>query len=726
VARVNPIPAWIEPEVSARLGSVPARPSWPRVSIVVPTLDGRALLERLLAGLGATTEYDGFDVLVVDNGSADGTVDWLRSAALPFPLRVVAMERNLSFSEACNAGAAATDGELLLFLNNDVEPIESGWLKRLVTSLEDSGAAVAGAVLLDPALESEGGRQGAVHHRDLYFRPAPRLQGVLEPRPRGFGVDLATALGPDRPAAAVTAACVLVRRSAFDSVQGFSEAFFYGKEDVDLCLKLAAAGHGVVASGATVLVHHRGATRRASRFGTAEARRDNLRVLIERWGPRLRREYTLDHESGRGVWSDGSATSERGGESVAYCVVGDPEDAKALAGGLRELGREARTSTDGLGWLLDDVIVHVDSSASPPPAVPGRWNVLARKGGPKLPRREMVRFGVVSEHGNDAGRLAAEVEAEMERRGGAPRVRPGAPPRAAPPRAILVLGMARTGTSATTRLLDLCGVEVGPEANLMPPNPDVNAKGFYEHFPLMQINVALLRRLGGTWREPPALRPGWELDPTFDDLREEARRLIAEDFAGARVWTFKDPRTSLTLPFWRPLLGDVDYIVCHRQPLDVAASLERRDGLALEQSLALWERYMAASILQTVGARRLFIGYDEYFEGRDGALAALTAFAGAPGLAEDEGFRAQAASWLDVDMRHHHRTHRELLAEPQAGERVARLHLLLELAVRSREREPALAGARGGGPISDALDAAARDSLRTAAVPPLSVTDRPA
>lgn len=722
---MNPIPAWIEPEVSARLGPVPARPSWPPVSIVVPTLDGRALLERLLPELGATTDYDEFDVLVVDNGSADGTVDWLQTAALPFPLRVVAMERNLSFSEACNVGAAATDGELLLFLNNDIEPIEPGWLKRLVTSLEGSGAAVAGAVLLDPALESDGGRQGAVHHRDLYFRPSPHLQGVLEPRPRGFGADLATALGPDRPVAAVTAACALVRRSAFDSVQGFSEAFFYGKEDVDLCLKLGATGHGVVASGSTVLVHRRGATRRASRFGKGEAVRDNLRVLIERWGPRLRREYALDRESARGVWSDGSAAGGRWDAGVAYCVVGDPKDAQALASGLRELGREARTSTDGLGWLFDDVIVHVDSSATPPPAIPGRWNVLARTGGPRLPRRELVRFNVVSEHGDDPGRLAAEVEAEMERCGGAPRVRPGTPPRAAPPRVIVVLGMARTGTSATTRLLNLCGVEVGPEANLMPPNPDVNAKGFYEHFPLVQINVALLGRLGGTWREPPALSPGWELDPTFDDLREEARGLIAEDFSTARAWTFKDPRTSLTLPFWRPLLGEVDYVICHRQPLDVAASLERRDGLTLEQGLALWERYMAASILHTAGARRLFIGYDEYFDARDGALAALTAFAGASALAVDEAFRAQAATWLDVSMRHHHRTHLELLTEPQAGENLERLHLLLELAVRSRDREPALAGARGGGPISDALDAVAKESLGTAGVP-LSVVGRPA
>ena len=694
---------------------------------MVPTLDGRALLERLLARLGATTDYDEFDVLVVDNGSADGTVDWLRTAALPFPLRVVAMERNLSFSEACNAGAAATDGELLLFLNNDVEPIEPGWLKRLVTSLEGSRAAVAGAVLLDPALESEGGRQGAVHHRDLYFRPAPRLQGVLEPRPRGFGADLATALGPDRPAAAVTAACALVRRSAFDSVQGFSEAFFYGKEDVDLCLKLAAAGHGVVASGTTVLVHRRGATRRASRFGTGEAMRDNLRVLIERWGPRLRREYALDHESGRGVWSDGSAARGRWDASVAYCVVGDPEgaasarerSARARARGAH-LDRRARLAArrrDRPRRLQRHAAAH-------------RPWALERAGAHRRPPAAAARTGPLRRRLRARGRRRP-ARGRGRGRDGAPRRRTARPPG----------GAAESGPAAgDPRARDGADGHVGDDPAAQPlrrggrpggepdaTQPRRQREGLLRALPLdadqRRAAAAARRDVARAARVEPRLGAG----SAFDDLREEARGLIAEDFATtARAWTFKDPRTSLTLPFWRPLLGDVDYVICHRQPLDVAASLERRDGLALEQSLALWERYMAASILQTTGARRLFIGYDEYFDARDGALAALTAFAGAPALAGDEAFRAQAATWLDVDMRHHHRMHRELLAEPQAGRGVVRLHLLLELAVRSRDREPALAGARGGGPISDALDAVARESLGTAAVAPLSAADRPA
>lgn len=699
----------------ARLGAAPQRPSWPSVSIVVPTRSARDLLSRLLDGLDGTTDYAPFDVLVVDNASDDDTLQWLRGSSFGFPLRIVSMERNLSFSAACNRGAGATEGELLLFLNNDVEPLEPGWLRRLVASLYESGAALAGAVLVDPALESDAGRRGAVHHRDLCFRPAARAVGALEAAPRGLGTDLAQALGPDRPAAAVTAACALVRRSAFASVGGFCELFAYGKEDVDLCLKLRLAGHEIVAGGSTILLHRRGTTRRTSAVGTHAFQRGNLRLLLERWGPRLRREYALDVDDGRGVWSDGAAGDGAWDARTSYCVIAGhaahAEAADRLVRELVALGYRARGSTAGMGWLLDDVLVHVTAGRAAPPAVRGRWNVLLHGDGPLPPKQDVARFDVVMRGEPDAQRLVTGVEDELGRRGGAARVqRPGQGPPPPGSRAILVLGMARTGTSATTRLLNLLGADVGPAEKLMAPKATVNAKGFYEHHPLVQVNVALLRRLGGSWRDVPDLTPGWELDPRLDDLRERALQLIAEDFATAALWTFKDPRTSLTLPFWRPLVGEPQFVICHRQPLEVAASLEHRDGLTLEQSLALWERYTASAIAHTQGARRIFVGYDELFDERDAVLEALARFTGRPDLAGSPGVRSEAGAWLDAGLRHHRRTRSELVTEPAVGQRVATLALLLELAVRSRTQEPALAGGRGGGEISDALDAAARAS----------------
>src|ERR1700679_93072 len=148
--------------------------------------------------------------------------------------------------------------------------------------------------------------------------------------------------------------------------------------------------------------------------------------------------------------------------------------------------------------------------------------------------------------------------------------------------AVLVLGPSRSGTSAITRLLALLGVELGPEQALLPPAGE-NAKGFFEHRPIVRINKELLERLGGSWSEPPRPAAGWEQDAALGDLRARAREVLRADFGQARLWGFKDPRTSLTLPFWEGLLGgEASYVICHRRPLDSARSLEQRNQIRLD------------------------------------------------------------------------------------------------------------------------------------------------
>jgi hypothetical protein len=349
--------------------------------------------------------------------------------------------------------------------------------------------------------------------------------------------------------------------------------------------------------------------------------------------------------------------------------------------------------------------------------VPGRLNVLVHIGGPQPPAREQSLYDLAVVGRPKADALVAAVEAELAARGGPRRIH-AATADAAPaahvptgPRsgATLVLGMSRTGTSVTARLLNLSGIELGEADRLLGPIEGVNDKGFYEHYPIMRLNTELLRRLGGSWKAPPELRPGWEDDPALDDLRERAREFIAEDFADTPRWGFKDPRLSFTLPFWRPLLRDPVFVICHRNPLDVAASVGKRDGLALPDVLGLWTRTTADAIVHTQGAPRLLIGYDEYFTAPDEALAALTGFIGRPELAGDPAFRREADGWLEPGLRHHAATLADVLGHPEVQDATRRLHLLLELAVRSRRHEPALAGAGGSGPVSDALNALARE-----------------
>ncbi|HLM51796.1 MAG TPA: glycosyltransferase [Solirubrobacteraceae bacterium] len=714
-----PVPAWIAPEVRAAAGAPPERDAWPLISIVVPTRDGRSLLERLVAGLAEATDYPALELVVVDDGSADGSVSWLGEAVLPFPVTLLPQGRNRSFAAACNRGAAAARGNLVLFLNNDVEPVEDGWLKRLVAGLEEARAGAAGAILVDPATTSDRGRAGAVQHRDLVLWPR---DDALRIDLRGRGGDLAGALGPDRRVGAVAAACVLVRHTDFDGVGGFSELFEYGLEDADLCFKLAAAGRPVLASGTAVLGHRAVSTRRAAPDVAGRAVQDaNRRLLLERWGPRLRREYALDVAAGTGVWRDPVVAPAPFSAEITYRVLTDDPDleahARRLAKHLRKHGRPATAGEGGWAWLLDDVVVRVDRGPARHPVLRGRTCVLLRLEGPPPPELEAGRYDLVLAGRRSAEDLAARVDGVIATSGGPPRILPAATAAAAVSRAparrraIVVLGMSRTGTSATTRLLNLCGLGLGPEDRHLAPIESINDKGFYEHYALMRLNTALLRRFGGNWRNPPDLPDGWEQDPSLDDLRDQARRLLAEDFGAAELWGFKDPRTCLTLPFWRPLIGEADYVICHRHPLDVAASLERRDGLTTAQSLSLWERYVAEALAHSSGARRLIVGYEEYFAHRDAVIAALAAFVSGPGLGRDDDLRARADEWLSAELRHHVHAPADLVAEPAASHRIVAMHALLELAVRVRGEEPVLAGAGGSGPVSDALDALARDVL---------------
>jgi hypothetical protein len=156
-----------------------------------------------------------------------------------------------------------------------------------------------------------------------------------------------------------------------------------------------------------------------------------------------------------------------------------------------------------------------------------------------------------------------------------------------PSRLVCVTGMHRSGTSLAARILNLLGVDLGPEDAMMAATED-NPRGYWEAEPISELNDELLRHLGGWWNDVPPLPGGWAEDPSLDRFRERARSLLDELFGGADVAGFKDPRTSLTLPFWRTVT-DVSATLLVLRPVDeVCGSLDRREGFEPERSAALW------------------------------------------------------------------------------------------------------------------------------------------
>lgn len=221
---------------------------------------------------------------------------------------------------------------------------------------------------------------------------------------------------------------------------------------------------------------------------------------------------------------------------------------------------------------------------------------------------------------------------------------------------ICVLGMARSGTSLITNILNLLGVYLGPEKHLG-RSRSFNVKGTFEHTLLQEVNKEILSRLGGNWHNPPVFPEGWERVSEFEDLREEARTVIQKDFADKEIWAWKDPRNCLTLPFWQQVVPSMQYVVCLRNPMDVMRSLEGVTGFSFEKGLYLWFVYLGSILKHTTGHKRIFVYTDKLIDNWKYELQRLYRFLGIP---EQTDVEDAAQGFFDVKL-WHYRTFTEML-----------------------------------------------------------------
>jgi hypothetical protein len=148
-------------------------------------------------------------------------------------------------------------------------------------------------------------------------------------------------------------------------------------------------------------------------------------------------------------------------------------------------------------------------------------------------------------------------------------------------RAIAILGMHRSGTSALAGTLKEAGVYLG---RVLDHGFARNPKGLQEPPALLYMHENLLQANGGSWHEPPAT-VAWQ------PLHRAVRDLFIESRAGVPVWAFKDPRTLLTLDGWLEVLPGLECVGTFRHPAEVAASIHQRNGFPLDKCFGLWEIY---------------------------------------------------------------------------------------------------------------------------------------
>ena len=237
-------------------GIWPASPTdrQPLVSIVIPNRNAAAVFKVCLRGLLHETSYQHHELVIVDNGSTDQEVLGLyRRIEEGGHGRIVPFDRPFNFSGACNAGAAAARGDLLLFLNNDIEVMEPGWLDELVRWAERPGIGVVGAKLLYP--------NRTIQHAGVAFGPGGLVDHIFAKAPEGV---LSVFGSPEgyRNYLAVTGACQMMRKDVFQRVGGFDERFRLSFSDVVLCMEARRAGFRVVYTPYARLVHHESYSRK--------------------------------------------------------------------------------------------------------------------------------------------------------------------------------------------------------------------------------------------------------------------------------------------------------------------------------------------------------------------------------------------------------------------------------------------------------------------------------
>jgi GT2 family glycosyltransferase/glycosyltransferase involved in cell wall biosynthesis len=234
-------------------------------SIIIPVFNQVALTTQCLQAIVGREDCE---IIVVDDGSTDLTPQTLMDFGEC--LKVVEHAANTGFAQSCNDGAAQAHGQYLVFLNNDTIP-QPGWLEALIGYADSHPeAAVVGAKLLYPNNTIQ--HAGVVICQDKYPRHVYT----------GFPADH-PAVTKSRRFQIVTAACMLVRRRAFDELGGFNTEFRNGFEDVDLCLRAQAAGHEIHYCAESVLVHLESAT-----SGRRKNEGDNYRLYNELWKDRVR------------------------------------------------------------------------------------------------------------------------------------------------------------------------------------------------------------------------------------------------------------------------------------------------------------------------------------------------------------------------------------------------------------------------------------------------------
>ena len=226
----------------------------PLVSILIPNKDQKDTLDQCLKSIEARTDYENYEIIIIENNSTEQeTFEYYKQIKNP-KIRVIEWKDEFNYSAINNFGVRHAKGEYLLFLNNDIEVINSDWLGEMLSNCQREEVGAVGAKLYYP--------DNTVQHAGVIVGIGGVAGSVFVGLKRGYTGYMHRA-SIQQNLSAVTAACMMVKKSVFEEVGGFEEELKVAFNDIDFCLKIREKGHLIVYEPYVELYHYESKTRGA-------------------------------------------------------------------------------------------------------------------------------------------------------------------------------------------------------------------------------------------------------------------------------------------------------------------------------------------------------------------------------------------------------------------------------------------------------------------------------
>ncbi|NET42663.1 tetratricopeptide repeat protein [Okeania sp. SIO2B3] len=283
-----------EEEVISQIPLAKVRAEKPAVAVIILSLNGAKLLSELFASFELYNSYENLELVVVDHGSTDNSIDVCMEWSEKLPITIIARGENFSFSNSNNVGVDETRANLLLFMNNDITLCQDIIPQMVELIQQDENLGMVGVKLLDIVSDKSLAFPPTQHLGvQIYFHSQNEPFYPFEVR---YAPQLLKVQSAPWKVPVVTGALMMCRREDFQKVGGFNEDYFYGYEDVDLCLSIGQKlGKEIISANHLTAFHNRGFSRFNKGKEFIQKILKNRPIIEERFAYYLRRKHLQDY-----------------------------------------------------------------------------------------------------------------------------------------------------------------------------------------------------------------------------------------------------------------------------------------------------------------------------------------------------------------------------------------------------------------------------------------------